>query len=308
MNPTDNEAQILARIADILTKQATGVIILPTNPSADAVASATSLYLALVKNGKNVTLICSSPVTADFIAAEKIQPNLSVSGNNLVISFPYVEGAVDKVDCNIQSGNFNIVIAPRSGFPKLDPTQVKYSYSGGSFDFIITIDSPNLNSLGEVYLNNQSQFQGKDIINIDRHLTNGMFGTVNFVNKTTASISELIFKLLQYLKVTIDKDIATNLYAGIAASTNNFTSYSVNANTFETIAQLLRLGAVKKIIRRPIITPPVISNNVFQATKSREAQPKKPLEEIELEPQPDEKKTTPQDWLKPKIFRGGGLV
>jgi len=315
MNPINvNQDQSLSRIADIVAKKNSGVIILPANPSPDTVAAGTSLYLSLLKIGKTVALICSSAVDSELTGADKIQNSLSVNGDSLVISFPYSDGAIDKVDYNIQANNFNLIICPRPGQPKLDPSQVKYNYTGGSFDFIITLDAPNLNSLGEIYQNNQTQFQGKDIINIDRHLTNGYFGSVNLVNKTVSSISELIFKVIQTLRLEIDKDIATNLYAGIAVSTNNFISYSVNANTFETVAHLLRLGATKKTFRKPAQPSPFMASGSFQPpsspqpVKSKESQPVKPIEAIEMEPQPDEKKTTPQDWLKPKIFRGGGLI
>jgi len=310
MNPNNhnNEAQSLSRIADIITKNNSGVILLSSTPSADAIAAATSLYLSLLKLGKTVALVCSSPVSSDLNGVDKIQNNLSVNGDNLVVSFPYTDGAIDKVDYNIQGNNFNLIITPRPGQAKLNSSQIKYSYSGGNFNFIIVIDAPNLNSLGEVYNSNQNQFQGKDIINIDRHLTNGYYGTVNLVNKAISSVSELVFKVLQSLKLDIDSEIATNLYAGIAVSTNNFTSYSVNANTFETIANLLRLGAVKKTFRKPASPMPFVSGGSFQPTKSKEIHSVKPIESIEMEPQPDEKKTTPQDWLKPKIFRGGGLI
>jgi len=308
MNPTNNnETQTLSRIADIIGKNNSGVIILPTNASVDTIAAGTSLYLSFVKMGKTISLISSNPVTSDLAGADKIQNNLAVNGDNLVISFPYSDGAVDKVDYNIQGSNFNLIITPRPGQPKLNPNQVKYTYAGGNFDFIIVIDAPSLNSLGEIYSNNANQFQGKDIINIDRHLTNGYFGSVNLVNKTISSISELIFKLIQNLRLEIDKDIATNLYAGIAASTNNFTSYSVNAGTFEAVANLLRAGAVKKSFRKPVSANPFMPTGSFQPTKSREVQSVKTIESLEKESQP-ESSGTPQDWLKPKIFKGGGLI
>ncbi len=306
----NNHSQTLSRIADIVAKNNSGVIILPPNPSVDAVAAGTSLYLGLLKMGKTVAIICSSPVESDLAGSDKIQNDLSVNGDSLVISFPYSDGAIDKVDYNIQGNRFNLIITPRPNQKKLDPSQVKYSYTGGSFEFIFVIDAPNLNSLGEVYINNQTQFQGKDIINIDRHLTNANFGTVNLVNKTISSISELVFKIIQTLQLEIDQDIATNLYAGIAASTNNFNSYSVNADTFEATAQLLRLGAVKKIFKKPAIPnrpSPFIATRPFNPSLSKK-NPLKPIESIEKEPVPDEKKVAPQDWLKPKIFKGSGLV
>src|SRR3989338_5014263 len=252
----NNNSQTTSRIVEVIGKGTSGIIVLPQNPTVDAIAATTSLYLGLLKLGKTVTIVCTSPVQSDLIGADKIQANLSVGGDNLVVSFPYTDGSIDKIDYNIQGQFFNLTIAPRAGFPKLNPNQVTYSYTGGSFDFIVAVDMPNLNSAGPLYADNQAMFQGKNIINIDRHLTNGFFGTINFVNKTSSSTSELVLKTLQALQVELDRDIATNLYAGISAATNNFTAYSVNAETFETIATLLKAGAMKKSFK-PAVAPPV---------------------------------------------------
>lgn len=314
----DNTNQnTLSRLNQVVQKGSTGTIILPQNPSADTVAGATALYLGLHKMGKNVSLACSTKVSFNLTASDKIDSQLVTSGDNLVVSFPYSDGAIDKVDYNIKDNNFNLIITPRQGFAKLEPKQVKYSYSGGNLDFVIVIDSPTLNSLGALYSENEKQFQGRDIINIDRHLTNSFYGTINYVNKTSSSISELILKLLQSLGVEMDRDMATNLYAGIAASTNNFTSYSVTADTFENVAALLRMGAIKKSITKPtqgrtfqpgrpigpsFDQPPM--NSPFGDDYEESVDSMTPIEEVEKEPRG--KPQTPQDWLKPKIFKGGG--
>jgi len=332
----NNQQNTLARLHEIITKATSGAIVLPANPSQDAIAAGTSLYLGLVKMGKNVSLVCAQGVQSDLTGADKIQSNLVTGGDNLVISFPYNDGAIDKVDYNIQGEFFNLIVAPRQGYPKMDPNKVKYSYTGGFLDFLVIIDSPTLNNLGSSYTDNQAQFQGREIINIDRHLTNSFFGTVNFVNKTASSISELVLSVLQGLRIEIDKDIATNLYAGISAATNNFTSYSVNAETFEHIAVLLRMGALKKAMKKqdfsspmnsfepslspqPTIPQPIMKQPLQvkpgnmqqkppqQASRNHpEMQNVKPIEEVEKETQPESQ--NPQDWLKPKIFKGSGLI
>ncbi len=307
-NPT------LPKISEIVTKGNTCVIALPQNPTADALGAALALYLALLKMGKNCSIICSTQVKSDLIGTDKIQNTLSVGGNNLVVSFPYSDGTIDKIDYNIQGDKFNLVITPRPGFQKLNPDQVTYSYTGGTFDFLITVDAPNLNSLGSVYTDNQTQFQGKETINIDRHLINAFFGTVNFVNKTSSSTSELVLKVIKELQIEMDKDMATNLYAGIAAATNTFTSYSVNADTFETIAQLLKAGATKKIPVAPQQSAPAMNRPVLKPSTpvnqpSTERQPLQNIATVESqESQSKEGAQNPQDWLKPNIFKGGGLV
>lgn len=318
MNNSTNTS--LNRIKEIINKGKSGVIIIPKNPTIDAIAASTALYLGLIKIGKNVSLACSSQIQSELIASDKFKNIITTEGDSLMISFPYKEGAIDKIDYNIQGEFFNLIITPRQGYSRLNPNQVRYSYTGGTIDFFIVIDSPTLSNLGEIYTENQNQFTGKDIINIDRHLTNSYFGTVNFIDKTISSISELIIKILKHLDIEFDKDMATNLYVGIVHSTNNFTSYSTNADTFENAAFLLKSGAIKKIIKKPE-PPKIISNFTISTTPPStikpsyspplETQTTTPIEKVETEKQPIQsnfeknQSQNPSEVLKPKIFRGG---
>jgi len=299
--------QTLTRLNEILGKSKMGAIVVPPNPSVDTIAAATALYLVLVKKGLTISLVCPTKIEENLVGAEKFQQTASAPGDNLVITFPYTDGAIDKIDYYIENDTFNLVITPRPGFKKLDPSQVKFSYSGGNFDFVIVIDVPNLQSLGEFYQNNQKLFQGREIINIDRHFTNNNFGTLNLVKKDIGSFSELIYQIVKQLNFEIDKDIATNLYAGLVAATNNFTSYSTNADTFQTAAELLRAGAIKKIVKKPAPLSPPFSPSPQPFTPKSETQKTISIGEVEKEKKADET-ATPSDWLKPKIFRGSGLI
>lgn len=252
-----NNEGVYQRFTALTTKYNSFSICLPVNPTVDSVAAACSLYMALTKLGKQVTIACASDVPQTYAIAgqDKIQKSLASGGDNLVISFPYNEGSIDKVTYNIEGNAFNLVIAPREGYEKLQPEQVKYSYAGGKVDAVIVVDAATLASLGELYSANQDQFKGKDVINIDRHLTNANFGTVNIVEKKLSSSSEIVLRILSYINVQVDKELATSLYAGVAAATNNFTSYSTTAETFEASAYLLKAGAIKKTNLRPPQAP-----------------------------------------------------
>lgn len=336
------------QIKELVTKNDAGIIVLPAKATPDAIASATALYIALIKMGKQVSIVASSIPQSDLMGADKIKTDLSTGGNNLIISFPYEDGTIDRIDHTIENDRFNLIIVPREGQKKLDPKDVQYSYAGGKIDFIITIDAPNLNTLGEIYQKNQRTFDGKNIINIDRHLINNSYGTINLVVKTSSSTSELILKVITGLNIEIDKDIATNLYSGVTAATNNFTAYSVNANTFETVAQLLRAGAVKKPtapnnpFMRPSYDPQPFGDLYGQGPgmspvpfmQEPFGQPSRPAPQgmpvANPRPRPTEKqqkavgevemapadaegnsihKEAPENFLKPKIFsESGGLV
>jgi len=301
MNPARSQ---LEKVIEILQNNNSGVICLPENPSTDAVAAATGLYLGLTQLGKNISLASSGMVESDMVGAERIQPELSTSGDNMVISFPYEEGSIDKVDYFIQNDRFNIVVAPRAGTAPINSKDVQFSTSGGSIEFMIVIGAASLRSLGQLYVDNGEQFKQTKIINLDRSLTNTYFGAANLVNRNTSSLSELVFGLLNSMQVELDKEIATNLYLGVLDATKSFSTPSTNAGTFEASAALLKAGAVKPGAPEP--TP-------FTEKKSFERQGAKPIKSVERAPmigsiegddsvQDDEDDET---WLKPKIFKPG---
>jgi nanoRNase/pAp phosphatase (c-di-AMP/oligoRNAs hydrolase) len=303
---TNNE---YARINQILENNQSFGICLPEKLTLDTIAAATSLYIAFSKLGKDVSIACSGTLPQDnsIVGMDKIQNKLGIAGDTLTISFPYTEGSIDKVSYHIEGENFNLLIQPRPGFSKLNPDQVKYVYSGGKVDVLITIDAPTLASLGQLYAEGTEQFKGKEIINIDRHLTNGNFGSLNIIERQTSSTSEIIFNILKTLQIEIDRDIATNLYAGISVATNNFTSFAVNANTFETCAFLLKNGAVKKnplrakspfpVANRFAPRPQTQPRQNFPSDVQNDVQPPKQVENKEARLDEEE-----EDWLKPKIF------
>lgn len=302
MNP--NRSQ-LEKVVEIIQNGQSGLICIPESPSADAIASATALYLGLMQLGKNMSIACSSSVSSDLVAADKIQSELATSGDNLLISFPYQDGSIDKVDYFIQNDTFNVVVSPRPGTDKINQKDVKFTYTGGTIDFIVTVDTPNLRALGPLHAENQEQFKGKKLVNIDRHLTNSFYGSANYVNRTVSSTAELILGILQTMNVQIDSDIATNLYAGILEATNHYTAQSVNAQTFETSAFLLKQGAKRNA------TQPAAPHSAVQqpAQAAQAAQPfafQRQPQRVPQQPQaaaPSYTPTQPKTFERPKSAR-----
>lgn len=242
MQPNRSQLQ---KIIEILSNSQAGVIALPTSPTPDAVAAACAMYLGLSQAGKNISIACQTPVQSALTASDKIVQSIATAGNDLVISFPYVEGTVDKVDYDIHDGRFDIIVSPRPGSDKVDPKSVQYGYVGGKVDFIVTFDAPSLRVLGDLYEQHQDVFKSAKLIVIDRHITNTFYGAANLVNRTVSSLSELTLGILHAMNIQIDGQIATNLYAGIMAATSNFSSPTVNVGTFEASAFLLKQGAQK---------------------------------------------------------------
>lgn len=226
------------------------LIALGENPTVDSTASALALYLALSAQGKRVALVCPNQTTVEMshlVGVDKISSTLSggSNGKNLVISFPYEEGSIEKVSYNIEGTDFNLVIEPRENYPIITPEMIRYTFSGGNNDTIITINASQLDALQSIFQNNQGTFSEKPIINIDINPQNTRYGKSNIIDPTASSLSELMTNLLSQLGYQMDADIATNLLAGITKGTQNFSSQNTSAATFESAAICLKNGAQK---------------------------------------------------------------
>ncbi|MCJ7739765.1 DHH family phosphoesterase [Candidatus Microgenomates bacterium] len=336
-----------------LIDQAQSVLIVThSNATLDSLAASLSLYLALTARGKQVSVSCPDQIRVEFshlVGLDKISsnPNLNEkSGKNLVISFPYEEGSIEKVSYNIENGSFNLVVEPREGYPQITPEVINYSFSGngGDNNLIITVDTPQLTSLGQIFQNNQSFFSEKPVINIDSHPQNSRYGRINLVDNSVSCTSELVASLFSMLGLTIDPDISGNLYAGIVDGTKNFTSPQTTAGTFETVALCLKSGT-KKTSSSSVQPSPGFNQNLGQnypspfapfsppikqqtySTPSQkpnfgqfQRQPfmqknpvKKPTNPTPAFHQPEQgaknqQNEAPPDWLKPKIFKGSTLL
>jgi hypothetical protein len=187
-----------------------------------------------------------------LFGVDKIKPR--IGNQNLVISFVYPEDSLEKVsyDKDLANKKFHLTIEPKAGMLPLDPGQVKYSHTGSNADLIFVIGARSLEDLGHLYQQEKKLLDDKQktLVNLSHLDKNAQFGTVNLYDPTVSGSSEITFTVLKALGLPIKQDIATNLLAGIESATNNLTTAS-SADTFEIIAQLMRLGAKKSHLARP---------------------------------------------------------
>lgn len=110
-------------------------------------------------------------------------------------------------------------------------------------DLIIALDSSDYSRLGSIYTDNTRLFQSIPVLNVDHHVTNQYFGTVNWVDTEAAAVAEQVYLLLQELSLPTDVAIATCLLTGIVADTRCFRTQSTRPRTMEIATELMRTGA-----------------------------------------------------------------
>ncbi|MFA5134937.1 MAG: DHH family phosphoesterase [Patescibacteria group bacterium] len=247
---------------DLIKKSANIVIVLPKNPSTDAVASGLGLFLALEKVNKKVRVVCnefSLPPSHQFLPKSgEIHSDLSAL-RKFIITLDLSRTKVRELSYDISNNSkLNIYVTPKDGF--FEPRDVSTSASAYEYDLIITLDSPNLESLGKIYDDNTEFFYHTPLINIDHNPSNEYFGEINSVDLVATSTSEIIFELIRQLNGgAMDEYIATSLLTGIISKTKSFQSTTVTPRSLAISSLLIENGARRDDIIKHLYRTKTIS-------------------------------------------------
>lgn len=122
----------------------------------------------------------------------------------------------------------------------VDPTTIEV----GPTDLLILVDCADPMRLGPTYYAHQEWFDGsRPIINIDHHVTNTRFGSINLVEPDAAATCEILAILFLELGVEIQADVATCLLAGLQGDTLGLRTPSTTSRTLRVAADLIERGA-----------------------------------------------------------------
>jgi phosphoesterase RecJ-like protein len=92
----------------------------------------------------------------------------------------------------------------------------------------------------------------ENMLDVDHHLGNSLFGAFNYVLETECSTGTVMMHLLRELQVPIDKEIATCILTTIMTDTGGFMHSNTSPEALELAADLMRRGADKEEITEEI--------------------------------------------------------
>ncbi len=112
---------------------------------------------------------------------------------------------------------------------------------------LLFLDCGNIDRMPVDFL----QREGADVINIDHHHDNTMFGGVNHVDVTASSTAEIVWRLAKRVGAEITPEIATALYVGLITDTGKFMYENTDPDSHRMAAELIEAGvSVDEIYRR----------------------------------------------------------
>jgi phosphoesterase RecJ-like protein len=116
----------------------------------------------------------------------------------------------------------------------------------GDFDLLVSLDCSSPDRMGSI----ESHTGSVPLLNIDHHVTNLDFGTVNLVDAEAVSTTHILYDLISDLGVALDERIATCLLTGLTTDTRGFRTSNVTSDVMRIALELMEAGALLPVITR----------------------------------------------------------
>lgn len=246
---------------ELLKKSIAPLVIIPSYPSRDTVATAFALSFFLKQLGKEAHLagenITTDKEVLSFIGEpENLLPSIT-GARDFVLTFSTVRNKILNVRTETASDELRIFLTPENG--AIDPRDFSFIPAKFKYDLAIVIGSPDKEHLGKIYEENPDIFYEVPIVNIDNHSDNELFGQVNLVDITASSHAEILAEILE--KSTLGKmneQVSESLLAGIISATESFQKKNTTPKALQIASRLMDQGAdQQKIIRSLYKTQPL---------------------------------------------------
>jgi len=326
----------IQKLKDAIGKGNSIGIAVGQNPTIDKMGAALSLYLMLRSANKRVSIASpTDPIVeiSSLVGIDRVQRHFGGDAGDLVVSFPYREGEIEKVSYTLENNFLNIIVKASEQGLSFQEQDVRYTRGSGSIDLLIVVGAASLDMIGDVV--DSQKLRDISIINIDTNPTNQGYGDIVLINQQASSLSEHIGDIALTLGFAIEQDAAQNLLSGIMYETQNFQNPRTSSLAFEIASLMMKQGARRTVnnqyaasapqqnnlssmnangqspipVRQPVQQPQQTQQVRQPQSVQQPAQTSMVTDNYDQAEQPEEQNEKPPlDWLTPKVYKGSSEV
>lgn len=110
------------------------------------------------------------------------------------------------------------------------------------WDLIVALDASDPKRLGELFARVRKATPRSPLLVIDHHITNLLFGDMNYVNPIAAATAQILTELATVLPAPIRPEAATCLLAGLVTDTLGFRTTNTTADALAAGIRLIEAG------------------------------------------------------------------
>jgi bifunctional oligoribonuclease and PAP phosphatase NrnA len=178
-----------------------------------------------------------------FVLSSHVRPDGDAVGSQLAMAF-----ALGQLGKDVRLVNRDAPPGPLRVFPGVSKIEVAERIEDPG-DAVIVMECGDLSRTGV------EGFERGFVINIDHHLGNANYGSLNWFDASAAACGEMVFDLVKELGVELTPEIATHVYVAILTDTGSFHYSSISPRTFDICRQCVEAG----------IDPPAIARAIFDS-------------------------------------------
>jgi phosphoesterase RecJ-like protein len=243
----------IQQLEKLLGESKNVLILLPQNPTGDAIGSGWAFYFFLEKKGIIPTLAFVDEFEElerfNFLPRPKnISQNISVA-REFILVFNTKNNKISNVKPEFGPDELKIFITPEKG--SIDPRDFCFIPAKSKYDIVVVLDSPDKETLGKTFETNPDIFYEVPLVNIDHHPNNENFGQINLVNMTASSTAEIMYDIFEKLDPTlVDENISNCLLTAIISDTESFQRKNTTPKSLQIASELMDKGAKQQEIIR----------------------------------------------------------
>jgi phosphoesterase RecJ-like protein len=175
-----------------------------------------------------------------FILTSHARPDGDAIGSQLALAF-----ALDALGKSVRLIDRDPVPGPYRALPGADRIELA-ERAAAPADAVVVLECSEL-ARPEV-----AGLERYFIINVDHHLGNQMYGSVNWFDASAAACGEMVADIVDALGVRWTREIASNLYLAIATDTGSFRYGSITPGTFDRCRRIAEAGVDTAALSRLI--------------------------------------------------------
>ncbi len=226
------------------------LIVFAPSDQGDALASSLALKHLLDKQRKQVDIVSTGftvPKNFKFLPlVDTVKKELSHL-QKFIVKVDVSKAPIDTLSYDIKDNWLSIYLTPKQGI--ITKHELRTAQSTFKYDLIITLGTPDLTALGDIFSNNTDLFYRVPIINIDHQPSNERYGQLNLVDLTTTSSAEIVFSLIKHIEPTgLNQNVATALLTGMIVATKSFKNEHLSPHTLQLASELVEHGADREKI------------------------------------------------------------
>ncbi len=166
-----------------------------------------------------------------FLLSSHARPDGDSLGSQLALA-----EALDQLGKTVRVVNADPAPELYGFLPNLSRIEILGAVEPTELDAVIILECGTLARTGVTGL------EGYQVVNIDHHAGNAMFGAINWHDATACACAELVFELIDALGVELTPSMATHLYVAILTDTGSFRHANITARTFEICRRIAVTG------------------------------------------------------------------